>query len=437
MLTIINVESILGCVELTKIRDALVDLNPWWREPFSVEFKERAVYPQIQRFLLSKQIVALTGLRRVGKTTLLRKIVEDAIRGGFPAQNIVFFSFDEFREIELRSVLREFEAIFGKELGKEKVLVLLDEVQKLVDWENQLKFFYDLYAAKTKFVISGSESLFIRRKSKEPLAGRIFEFKVEPLSFKEFLLFKNAAFKPVALYEKELLRLFDEFVLTQGFPELVGVKEKEVIKKYLREGIVEKVIYHDIPRLFPVKDVSKLESLLTILMDEPGQLIELTGLAKELKISRQALSNYLLFLEDSFLIQKLYNYSKNARKTQRKLKKYYPAIVSPDLVFKDDDQSKSKVFEWLIVNQLNAEFFWRDSYKHEVDIIQINEKKIEPIEVKYGKIETNGLLAFLKKFGLPKGTILSYKRQEEQKIENKKIFILPAYRFLLEQEKRN
>ncbi len=420
---------------MTSIREALVELNPWWKGPFSVEFKNRTVYSRIRRFLPAKQIIALTGLRRVGKTTLLRKIVEDALKTGFPAQNIVFFSFDEFKETGLRSVLKEFEALFEKELGKEKMLVLFDEIQKLNDWESQLKSLYDLHADKTKFVISGSESLFIRRKSKESLAGRIFEFKMEPLSFQEFLAFKNAAYKPAALYEKELLKLFGEFSITQGFPELVGVKEKEIIKKYLQEGIVEKVIYRDIPRLFNIKNPSILESVLAILMEDPGQLIEITGLAKELKISRQALSNYLAFLEESFLIRKLYNYSRNARKTQRKLKKYYPTIVSPDLTFKEDEQSKSRVFESLIVNQLKAEFFWRDPYQNEVDIIQTsNKQKILPIEIKYGKIETKSLLSFLKKFNLTNGTIITYK---EQKTENKKISTIPAYRFLAEQPNQN
>lgn len=71
------------------------------------------------------------------------------------------------------------------------------------------------------------------------------------------------------------------------------IKEKDVIKKYVKESIVEKVVYRDIPGLFKIKDISVIESLLNVIMEEPGQLIELSGLAKELKISRQTLSNYV------------------------------------------------------------------------------------------------------------------------------------------------
>lgn len=224
--------------------------------------------------------------------------------------------------------------------------------------------------------------------------------------------------------------MFKEFILTQGFPELVSIGEKDIIKKYIRESIVEKVVYRDIPRLFKVKDISVIESLLNIFMEEPGQIIEVAELAKELKISRQTLSNYLSYLEDSFLIRKLYNFSRSRRKVERKLKKYYPTTVSVDLLFKEDDFSRSKVFEWLIVNQLKAEFFWRDPYKNEVDVV-IADKIPIPVEIKYGKIDVKGLLAFMKKFGVSEGRVISFDEEKKQEAEGKIIVITPAYKFLI------
>ncbi len=282
----------------------------------------------------------------------------------------------------------------------------------------------------TKVIISGSESLFIKRKSIETLAGRIFEFKVEPLSFREFLRFKGVDFKPIGLHKRELIRLFSEFTLTLGLPELVGIKDKDIIKKYVKDSIIEKVIYRDMQKLFRIKDISVLESLLNIFMEEPGQLVDVSGLAKELKVSRQTLSSYLTYLEESFLIRKLYNFSKNKRKVERKLKKYYPTMVSPDLLFMEDKISKSKVFEWLIVSQLQAEFFWRDPYKNEVDIVSAD-KEIMPIEVKYGKIDIKGILSFMKKFGVDEGYIISPNIEEKQRIDGKTISTVPAFRFLL------
>ncbi len=414
---------------MTTIKEALIDSNVWWKEKFKLEFKDREIYKQIQKFLSLPQIIALTGLRRVGKTTLMFKIVEDAIKRGFDARNIIYFSFDEFRNAKIRDVIKEYERIFEKDIKNGKYLLLLDEIQKLSNWEDQVKRIYDTFK-NIKIIISGSESLFIKKRSKETLAGRIFEFKVEPLSFREFLEFKNAKFKPIELYEKKLFKLFNEFILTQGFPELVGIKDRDIIKKYVKESIVEKVIYKDIPTLFKIKDVTIIESLLDILMEEPGQIIEISDLAKELKISRQALSNYFNYLEESFLVRKLYNFSTNRRKIERKLKKYYPTVISVNLLFKGDELSKSRVFEWLLVNQLKAEFFWRDPYKNEVDVVLVDKKPI-PIEIKYGKIDTKGILAFMHKFNVNKGYIISNEVEEKQKINRKTISIIPAFKFLI------
>lgn len=415
---------------MTQIKEALTDFNPWWKQEFNIGFKDREIYKKIQKFLILPQIIAFTGLRRVGKTTIMLKIIEDKINKGFNSKNIIYFSFDQFRESKIRGILSEYESSMKKDLRNEKYLLLLDEIQKADDWENQIKTIYDTFR-NVKIIISGSESLFIRKKSKETLAGRMFEFKVETLSFKEFLSFKGINFSQIDIYRKELSLLLDEYILTLGFPELVGVKDKDIIKKYVNESIVEKVIFRDIPTLLGIKDITIIETLLNIFIEEPCQLIEISKLAQELKISRQTLSSYLSYLEQSFLLKKLYNYSKSKRKSERKLKKYYPTIISADLLFKEDELSKSKIFEWMLVIQTNAKFFWRDPYKNEVDIV-IADKKPIPIEIKYGKIETQGILAFMKKFGVNEGFIISKDKEETLKINGKNIFIVPAFKYLLE-----
>lgn len=416
---------------MTQIKDVLVESNPWWKTPFTLEYKERDIYTNISKFLALPQIIALTGLRRVGKTTLLLKIIQETIQKKFNPQNILYFSFDEFRETDIRDVLKEYEHLMQKNLATGQYFLLLDEIQKVKNWEEQLKRLYDIYSKNIKIIISGSESLFIKKRSKETLAGRIFEFKIDPLSFKEFLRFKEMNAQPTKLYEKELFTAFNEYFLIQGFPELVGIKDKDIIKKYIKESIVEKIIYRDIPRLFKIKDISLLESLLNIIMEQPGQLIEQEELAKELHISRQTISTYMRYLEESFLIKKLYNYSLSRRKVERKLKKYYPTILSVDMLFKDDTTTQSKAFEGLLINQLNAEYFWRDSYKNEVDIVLIGQKP-KPVEIKYGKIETDSLLRFMEKFHVTEGHIISFRQEEIFEINGKKILVTPAYKFLLQ-----
>ena len=144
---------------------------------------------------------------------------------------------------------------------------------------------------------------------------------------------------------------------------------------------------------------------------------------------------YLSYLEKSFFLQKLYNFSKNRRKVERKLKEYYPAFISPNLLFQDNNLSKSKVFEWWMVIQLRAEFFWRDSRQNEVDVVLI-EEEIKPIEVKYGKIKLSEILAFLNYFDLDMGYVATSTTEESKIINNKTIQFIPGFKFLLENLER-
>lgn len=416
---------------MPEIRGLLEDVNPWWKEPFHVpDYRNREVSGDLERLLRPPQIVALTGLRRVGKTTLLLRAVEERLRGGAAPTSILYFSFDELRDVGIRDVLQAYESLVGEDLRSGRHLVLLDEVQKVDRWQDQLKALYDLHKGKVKFVVSGSESLFLRRGAAEALAGRLLELRVEPLTFREYLAFAGATAEPPGLHERELARHFERFVRTQGFPEMVGVDDRLVVRKYLRESIVEHVVLRDLPALLRIRDASALAALLNILMEEPGQIIEVSELAGTLGLSRRTLAGYLTYLERSFLLQKLYNYSPNRRKVERKLRRYYPAIVSPDLAFRDDDEARSRVFEWAVVRQLRAEFFWRDPLKHEVDAV-LGGRRPTPIEVKWGKVDTGGVEAFMRKYRVGEGYVITRTLEETRHRDGGVIRLVPAHKFFL------
>lgn len=416
-----------------KIKNALLESNPWWRKKLELNYKDRVIYKRLQEYMGAKQIIALTGLRRVGKTTIMMKIIKDKIDEGFPPSNIVYFSFDTFRDLDLSELIEVYSKEYDKNMENSKYFFLFDEIQKINNWEEQIKRLYDFHA-NFKIIISGSESLFIRKKSKESLAGRMFEFKIESLSFKEFLSFKGLELKPFGIYEKELVRAFDDFIFSGGFPELVNLENKEFIKNYIRETVVEKVLFRDIPQIFPIRDVSVLESIFRIIASNPGQIIEINKLASEVGLSRRVVSLYLGYLENSFLIKKIFNFSRNQRKTAKKLKKYYPTIPALGFIYGSID-IKSKIFENTIILQTEANFFWRDAYKNEVDIILSKEKKIIPIEVKYSEVrDIEGLLKFMNFFNVKEGFVISRDEEKEQKIDNKKILVIPAWKWLLNED---
>src|SRR3989344_1326037 len=173
-----------------KIKKALFESNPWWRKKLEINYKDREIYQKLQKYIGAKQIIALTGLRRVGKTTIMLKIIEEKIDSGFAPDNIIYFSFDTFRDLDLSELIEVYSKEYDKNIEDSKYIFLLDEIQKIDNWEEQVKRLYDFHE-NIKIIISGSESLFVRNKSRESLAGRMFEFKIESLSFKEFLSFKG------------------------------------------------------------------------------------------------------------------------------------------------------------------------------------------------------------------------------------------------------
>ena len=206
------------------------ETNVWWTKDLPTsEYKDRAIYQEIKRFMKTRQIVAITGLRRVGKTTMMLKFIKEFLDNGFSKQNIFYFSFDDYSSVRISEIIDIYKKLVNKDLRSENYLFVFDEIQKIRNWEEQLKRIYDLYP-KIKFLISGSESLFIRRKSRESLAGRIFEFKLNPLNFKEYLDFKDKKFDNLNLYKDEILKEFNNFLMCNGFPELID-KEPEIIKK--------------------------------------------------------------------------------------------------------------------------------------------------------------------------------------------------------------
>lgn len=406
------------------IKKYIEKANPWWNENFklNLEIKEREIYKEIERYISTKQIISLTGLRRVGKTTLMFKLLKQRLEIGIEKINIFYFSFDEFFEIRLFDLIEIYEELTKKLNNSEKYFFFFDEIQKIKNWSEQIKAIYDLNP-NIKFFISGSESLFIRRKSKESLAGRIYEFKISPLSFKEFLEFRNFKLNNLFLQREEIIKNFKQFLLTNGFPEIINVPEEES-RKYMGEGIIDKILFRDLLEVFDVTNLQLARSIFNVIYNNPGQLIEIQELSKELGAPRQTISNYLEYLEQSFLIKKLYNYSRNARKTERRLKKYYSTLINPLLI----ENNFPMIFEQFVVIQLDAEFFWRDSYKNEVDIVKTD--PLTAIEVKSGEIKQRDLSPikkFTEQFSPIKSFIISYNIEKE----TDNIKIIPFYKYFL------
>jgi len=209
------------------------------------------------------------------------------------------------------------------------------------------------------------------------------------------------------------------------------VADRAYTRRFLREGVVEKVLFRDLPGLLGRRDLAAMESLLNIFVEEPGQIARTEDLAGTLRVSRKTVAQYLLYLERSFLLRKLYNYSANRRKVERKLRRYYPAILSPELTYREDDDARSRVFEWAVVRELRGEFFWRNPYKREVDLVVPSRPPL-PVEIKHGRVDTGGVEAFMLEFGVERGTIVTRDEEGSRTTDSGEISLVPAWKYLLE-----
>lgn len=399
----------------------LAFLNKHWKEEATYHFPEkRELYPSLVEALGKKLIVSLVGLRRTGKTTLLKQLINYLLEQKVPPLNILFYSFDE--PAELQNIIDEYLKISSKNINQEKLYFFLDEVQKLPHWQNKVKLYYDHYP-NIKFVVSGSSSIFIRKYA-ESLAGRIKEFWLNPLSFREFLQFrgKREFLGKPSLFSSELARELEHFSLRQFIDVLE--EPEESVRDYL-DTLIKKVVFEDIPQVYPVEQPQFLLKIFQIIASNPGLLLDYHNLSSDLGINERTLSNYVYYLEQAFLLKKIYNYSPNQLTSEKRLKKVYPLASS------FAKAEIPRIMEALAVTQTKCQFFWRRT--HEVDIIFLQQGKISPIEVKYTDTprakDLQGLYTFMKKFKVEKGIVLT--KQLERK--EKEISFIPLWKWLLEQ----
>lgn len=410
-----------------KIKRMLIEFNPFWKAHVKIEYKERDIYKDIWLLINEPQIISFCGLRRVGKTTIMKKIIHDLVKQ-YSSDDVLYFSFDDFQETELLNIIDIFEEIHNK---RPKFL-FFDEVQKLSNWAEKIKVLYD--TGKYKIFVSGSESLFLLKGTRESLVGRIYEFEIKGLTFSEYLKFvgkDEMSIKP-QLYEKELHIELEKYLLIGGFPELIGKENKALIKHYIRTTIIEKIVFMDMTKIYSIDNPAKLISILEILIFNPGMIVEFTSFSQELGISRQTISKYFEYLELAHLVIKLYNFSKNRSTSEKCLKKYYPSFLSIALIDEMDDTYKGKLIETFSIITTNAKYFWRNVFKDEVDIVFHKNEKLIPIEIKYRNEprQNEGLEKFCKKYNC-KEAILVTKDIRKNTSEFANVQWIPAYEFLL------
>jgi uncharacterized protein len=332
--------------------DALSQLPAFRRDAFDAIFSDVMHLPQM---------VSVTGPRRVGKTTLLKqciqKIIADSPEPAAQAQRMVYFSMDD-PALELPGVSADvfFNELVAAALESSKLgttYLFLDEIQRFPRWELYLKKYYDL-KTPVKFVVSGSASSPIFKKSRESLLGRIKDFHVLPFSFRELLLFQlQAQSHPDVDGESKRLALIDYLKLTKtygalirrkhdsvfvidkighwvekgelvwqevndslgiywldgGFPEVWQLPTLEAKQTYLYQNQVERVIFEDLLVAAEFRKPEMLRRFYIGLLKDPGRENNITQLAKVLELDRRTVESYFPLLEATDLVWRLHKHT--------------------------------------------------------------------------------------------------------------------------------
>ena len=322
------------------MEETLTLLNPWWDGEYRAPGIERDVYlERIDRGFENHNAILLFGLRRVGKTTIMRQYLSRKLET-FGATRVLFASMDH-PDIENKSIL-ELLRVFRRMNRidrNEPVLLLLDEIQHRAGFEREVKAIVDS-EPKVHILASGSSSAVIRHRS-SAMTGRYAKIQVKPLSFREFLRFKDRKFDP---RQSHLMEAYmEEYLLTGGMPQYVLTGDAEILI-----DLVEDVIYKDIAGNYGIKDPKLLKDLFMLLMERVGKPMTYSKLARILDIGVDSVRRYIGYFEETYLINLVEIYgSPNVRK--KAPKKTYASDTGIKVVFAGKG-NKGSLAENLVYN---------------------------------------------------------------------------------------
>ena len=318
----------MAIVNDEQVMKVLRKYNPWWRTPSAIKEESkpqrRLAYYEALKILTHgsiRRFAVLSGMRRVGKTTILYQIIEHLIDGGVHPGNILYATFDNpiLKLVNVENVLSIYEAMYPIEGTK---YIFFDEVQYTENWELWMKVIYDS-RKNIRLIATGSASPVLEKGSADSGTGRWSVLKLPTMSFYEYckLLDLELPIIPDDLRLSELKNmnpaqlgdLFDKFTPLQkhfnrylvigGFPELVLSDDDAYAQRMLREDVADKVIKRDVLSLFNIRSPLLMEKLFLYLCMNSAEIFNATTAAKELEnTSVVTIDSYIRALEMSNLI---------------------------------------------------------------------------------------------------------------------------------------
>lgn len=437
----------------------LSPFNPWWRSESIADLPHwrRAAFRELYEWVYTPpvhQAVLLSGARQVGKTTLLLQIIEELLKAGVPAANILYATFDHpiIKLAGIEAVLEAWREREPKVNGLE--YLFLDEAQFIREWGTWVKHQVDFF--KNRRIIFTGSSMPLMHKGQESGVGRWHTIRLTTLSFFEYLQLKKTRdqqqlaeqhhLPPLPLL-KSLNELFDwpvqkfhaitelaapyvayfhEYLLRGGFPQTAQVDNIHQAQRLLREDIIEKILKRDMTVLFGVRNVLELEQTFLYLCMHDSGLLDMKALCSNLEVKRPTAQHFIELLEAAHLIYRLQPFGYGKEILRAKYKVYLadaaiaPAVMLLGKAALDNPEVLAVATETAVFKHLYTRFYaqgirfayWRGSKNHEVDLVAEINSEIIPFEVKYrakhtGVQELKGLLELCQEKSIRRGYVIT------------------------------
>lgn len=430
-------------MEKDKIIEILNDWN-FWRKKQDIGIVRKTHISDMKRFVQTGQIISIIGVRRAGKSTLMLQYIDGLIRMGIKPENTMYVNFEDRRFYNLSlKLLNDIYETYLEYLEPEgERYIFLDEIQNIPQWE---RFVRTLHERKEAFLfISGSSSKLLSSELATVLTGRTLTIDVFPLSFKEFLIFKNIKINnKLDLIDKrhKIKNALREFIKFGGFPLTVLKDEKEQILAEYFDNIIEK----DVIQRYHIRKIEKLKTLAKYYLTNISAPISFNKIKNFLSMPVDTVERFSYYLESAGMIFFLRKFSFTLKEQERARRKVYciDAGLRNAVSFKFRE-NLGKLAENIVAVELkrrNKEiYYWKDRMQREVDFIVKDGLNITQLlqvcwnieDPQTKEREVRALLKAMDEFNIKEGLIITEDYSGKERIDNKIIRYIPLWRWLLD-----
>lgn len=339
--------------------------------------KREKYLSQIRDFYDKDLIKIITGIRRSGKSVLLKQIIDELKENGIKGDHIIYINFEDIKYDKINDYIKLNEFVTSKIVDSDKYYLFFDEIQLITKWEKVINSFRA--TLNVSIFITGSNSKLLSGELATLLSGRYVSFLMAPFSFKEVVELKELKTK------EEIKKEFLEYILWGGMPQRFQFNNSDSMKTFLTD-IFNSIVLKDIVKRYNIKNVTIFERVMEYLVTNPSQTFSSKNILNEFEkaeipISSKTVYDCLDYAESSMLMRKSSEYDIRGKRILSRKDKYYLTDLGLGQVL---NVNKKAQYGAYLENIVYNELIYRG---YEVSIGNNNGKEIDFVAIKYGKRE--------------------------------------------------